>query len=633
MRIHLLLAWFVVAICGVSQAYAITLATPDERGIFVLQHADFVLDAACEPPAPEAAWVARSLPDWWGSSLPDNEGVGWYRMRFELEREPHELYSILLPRLGLNAEVFLDGVKIGSGGRFDEPVARYWNRPLLFIIPPGLLREGTHVLDVRLRGHAYSQPFLFPPLIGAERVLRAKFEALIFRNVTINQAVSLMIATIGVFMLNLWLRRRQDTAYGLFGLSALIWGAQSTNLFLIDIPVPTAVWEIFVNASFQAFSALLLISLLRFTGVETRWFSRALWLMMLLSPLSLSLASPALYLPLTTFWHLGTLLAALFTLFVLLREGFVRGNEDARPLVVGMGVIVLFAAHDWLMHSQHRLLSALQPVLQEDIYLLQFAAPMLFFVIGLIMTARYARALNEFEALNRGLERLVDEKHAQLEDSFRKMRVLECEQAAREERERIHSDLHDDVGAKLLSLVYRAGDGENADLARSALQDLRDIVARTHAEGVQLDEALADWRSESEQRLRDAGLELDWQQEFGVGVVVVLLQHAQAINMRRILREAVSNAIRHAHAGRFAVDIRMEERALSIRLEDDGLGLALMNGTPAALSAGRGIQSMQNRARKLGAALRFYTAVSGGLGIELVLPLNATMCSAECVTV
>lgn len=620
---RLLVALFLVVTCGVSQVHSIEPAMPDGRGVFVLQAADFVLDAACGPPPPEAAWVARSLPDWWGSSLPGNEGVGWYRMRLGLEHEPQELYAILLPRLGLNAEVFLNGEKIGSGGRFDEPVARYWNRPLLFIIPPGLLREGDNALYVRLRGHAYSQPFLFPPVIGAERALRAKFDALIFRNVSINQTASLMIATIGVFMLNLWLRRRQDTAYGLFGLSALIWAAQSTNLFLIEIPVPTAVWEIFVNASFQAFSALLLISLLRFTGAEIAWFSRALWLMLLLSPLSLSMASPALYLPLTTLLHLGTLLAALFTLFVLLREGFVRGNADARPLVLGMGVIVLFAAHDWLMHSQHRLLSALQPVLREDIYLLHFAAPVLFFVIGLIMTARYARALNEFETLNFELEQRVDEKHAQLEDSFRKMRVLECEQAAREERERIHSDLHDDVGAKLLSLVYRAGEGENADLARSALQDLRDIVARSHVEGVQLDEALADWRSESEQRLRDANIELDWHHELTVGVVQ--LQHSQTINMRRILREAISNVIRHAHAARLAVHIRVDENALSIRLEDDGLGLALVHGAPITSSSGRGIQNMQNRARKMNAALRFYVTASGGLGIELALPFEASV--------
>ena len=65
------------------------------------------------------------------------------------------------------------------------------------------------------------------------------------------------------------------------------------------------------------------------------------------------------------------------------------------------------------------------------------------------------------------------------------------ERGSTEERRRIARDLHDDVGAKLLSLVYRAGDRGSADLARSALQDLRDVVSHTQHEQLTLEEALA----------------------------------------------------------------------------------------------------------------------------------------------
>ena len=41
------------------------------------------------------------------------------------------------------------------------------------------------------------------------------------------------------------------------------------------------------------------------------------------------------------------------------------------------------------------------------------------------------------------------------------------EQAAAQERERIYSDLHDDLGAKLLELVYRAESPVQADLTTS----------------------------------------------------------------------------------------------------------------------------------------------------------------------
>lgn len=605
----------VLVLCFLMAAPAHSTTHIDPAGFIELRDAEFLMDASEKPPTAKTGWVAQTLPDKWVSNHARHDGSGWYRFRVDLDAAPHELYAIYLPRLGLNAEVYLGAYKLGSGGSFDEPVARHWNRPLLFIIPPGLLQPGQNELFVRLRGHAYTQPYLFPIFLGSEVELRHAFEHLFFRNVTINQTTSLIIVTIGLFMLNLWWRRRQETAYGLFGVSALVWAAQSTNLFMVEIPWSTAIWETLVNASFQVFSALLLISLLRFVGVDLPRFNRTLWLMMIISPLSLLLVPADFFLQLTTLWHLCTVIAALMTLVILLREGFLRGNPDARTLVAAMSIIVLFATHDWMMHSQHHLLFWLQPLLQNDIYMLHFAAPVLFFMIGMAMTSRYVRVLNEFELLNTELEQRVREKHAQLEVSFMRMREMEREKATREERERIHSDLHDDVGAKLLSLVYRAGSPENADLARSALQDLRDVVSRTLDDTFDLEDVLADWRNESEQRLRDAAIDLDWRQD---GTVSGLkLTQPQALNIGRILREGLSNVIRHAKASTVRLTVSVKSDGLHIRLEDDGVG----EPRERPCVSGRGLLNMQNRAKKLGAVLRHYSVDPHGFGVELHLPM------------
>ncbi len=608
---------FVLALCFSITSWTGASAQTDSADTMELRDAEFLMNPSDQPPIETPGWAVQTLPDWWLPNQARHDASGWYRLRFQLQTVPGVLYAVYLPRLGLNAEVYLGRHALGRGGSFDEPIARYWNRPLLFIIPPGLLQPGENTLFVRLRGHAYTQPYLFPILLGSESELRREFEHTLFRNVTINQTASLLIATIGIFMLNLWWRRRKETAYGLFGVSALVWAAQSTNLFLVQIPVSTAFWEILVNASFQVFSALLLISLLRFVAVDMPRFNRALWLMMLISPLSLLAAPANFFLQLTSLWHLLTVIAALFTLFVLLREGLLRHNRDARMLVTAMGIIVLFALHDWLMHSQHRLLFGLKPLLQKDIYMLHFAAPVLFFMIGMIMTARYARVLNEFETLNRDLEQRVAEKHAQLEASFIRMSEMEKEKATREERERIHGDLHDDVGAKLLSLVYRAGSQEDADLARSALQDLRDVVSHTQAEHFALEDAFADWRSEAERRLSDAGIRLEWQQDDDDPIHELKLTQPQALNVTRILREGVSNVIRHANASRVWLSIRVQTDGLHIRLEDDGVGEP---HKPPCVS-GRGLLNMQNRAKKLGAVLRCYEIHPHGFGVELHLPI------------
>lgn len=584
--------------------------------IIELRYADFLMDDSTQPPSEQGGWRVRTLPDKWVSSQGRHDGMGWYRFRFYLDKLPSELTAVYLPRLGLNAEVYLGAHKLGSGGSFDEPIARYWNRPLLFIVPHGLLKVGENEIFVRLRGHAYTQPYLFPVFLGAESTLRRDFERLTFRNVTVNQTTSLIIAAIGIFMLNLWWRRRQETAYGLFGVSALLWAAQSSNLFLVEIPFATSTWEVLVNSSFQVFSALLLISMLRFVHVDMPRFNKALWAMMLLSPLSLWLAPADFFLQLTSFWHLSTVLAALITLVVLLHASYWRGNHDARSLVAAMGIIALFGVHDWMMHSQHRLLFWLQSLLQNDIYLLHYAAPLLFFFIGMTMTARYVRVLNEYERLNTSLEQRVNEKHALLEASFSRMRELERENAAREERERIHSDLHDDVGAKLLSLVYRAGSPENADLARSALQDLRDVVSRTQGDAFDLEDVLADWRSECEQRLGEATIDLDWRQD--EAVKNLRLTQPQVLNIGRILREGISNVIRHAQADAVRLEVSVQPGGLSIRLEDNGVG----EPRERPCVSGRGLLNMQSRAQKLGAALRRYAVVPHGMGVELHLPLG-----------
>lgn len=577
-----------------------------------LTEAEFILDDGATPPPADARWQPVRLPDQWRISRPDGQGErGWYRLRFAAPATDNAPQAVYLPKLVMNAAVWLNGVPIGDGGRFEEPVARNWNRPLLFLAPHGLLREGGNIVHIRLRGHAYTQAALHEVWVGPEAALREKYERAYFLNITVNQTTTLLIAAIGVLMLALWLRRRQDTAYAYFGASALVWAAQSTNLYLRHVPLPTATWEVLCNGGFQVFSAFLLISLLRFVSAGGRPLAGALWGAAVVSPVSLWLVPAQHYLKLTALWHLYTLIAAAVTLALLVRAAFRRGNREARYLVTAMSLVVLFALHDWLVHSQHIWLGRLDWFL-KDVFLLHYAAPMVFLAIGLIMTGRFVRVLNEFEQLNDQLESRVESKQAELQASFARMRQLETEQAVAEERERIYRDLHDDVGAKLLSLVYRSATPADADLARSALQDLRDVVSRTGADSFELEAVAADWRAECEKRLAEAGLRLDWRQHGDPGGR--RLTQPQALDLGRILREAVSNVIRHAGATTVTVELACAGDRFSLAVRDDGRGC---DGGPAR--SGRGLCNMEMRAHRLGGTL---TRVSdGGCALTVTLPL------------
>lgn len=164
------------------------------------------------------------------------------------------------------------------------------------------------------------------------------------------------------------------------------------------------------------------------------------------------------------------------------------------------------------------------------------------------------------------------------------------------QRESIYRDLHDDVGAKLLSLALstqRANLSREAELARSALQDLRDVVSRSSQSVIQFDHLLADWRAETEQRTQSAGLNLHWQ--IPMAAEDWLVNPTAALHLRRLLREAVTNVLRHASASRLYVSLEKEGTRFRLLVQDDGIGLP-----KSALKANRGMNSMQARAANLG---------------------------------
>ena len=199
-----------------------------------------------------------------------------------------------------------------------------------------------------------------------------------------------------------------------------------------------------------------------------------------------------------------------------------------------------------------------------------------------------------------------------------RLRVVEAEsreQAASQERERIYSDLHDDLGAKLLSLVYRAESPVQADLARAILQDLRDVVTRSRGTPGSLGDVLADIRGEAMQRLAAVGIGLRWDE--ADDLPDPLLDTGHALHLHRIVREAISNTIRHAQARHLRVRVRASGGELLLELTDDG------SGVPAAVLAGSGMRNMRTRAGELDGRIDWAPGTEGGAKVLLRMPLEA----------
>lgn len=190
--------------------------------------------------------------------------------------------------------------------------------------------------------------------------------------------------------------------------------------------------------------------------------------------------------------------------------------------------------------------------------------------------------------------------------------------AAAEEQKRLLADLHDDIGAKLTTLVHALDDPQQADLVRSVVQDFRDIVSRTQQDPCSLLEALGQMREETEQRLDAVGSRLDWQQ--AADLPDPPLDEAQVLHLFRIVREAITNALRHGSATHIRVRVRAFGDRLLLDLTDDGPGLRAQ--TPPGL--GRGTSSMRDRARQLSGTIDWEPGTLGGTKVILEFPLPPT---------
>ena len=202
------------------------------------------------------------------------------------------------------------------------------------------------------------------------------------------------------------------------------------------------------------------------------------------------------------------------------------------------------------------------------------------------------------------------------------------QRGAATERQRIAADLHDDLGARLLSLSQSASSAQSspnststADMARQALDDMRLSVRGMTAQPALAELALADWRGEIMQRLQTAGLQAEW--EAAEPPPDLLLGARLQVQFTRILREAVSNLIRHAHANHCRVELHISEQEIALNVHDDGRGLPQALLSREAGNQGHGLLNIERRAHNLGGRHLFATSPMGGALISVRIPIRA----------
>ncbi len=226
--------------------------------------------------------------------------------------------------------------------------------------------------------------------------------------------------------------------------------------------------------------------------------------------------------------------------------------------------------------------------------------------LGLDMAglARLAQALSELHATRRELARL----------------------AVVEERLRLARDLHDLLGHTLSMITLKSelagrlvasepvrAAGEMRDVERVARQTLREVR-----------EAVAGYRQPSLRSELDAAREL--LDAAGIAAAIeddaVTLPPAADAALGWVVREGVTNVIRHSRARRCAIRIWQANGFVHVEVRDDGEGAAPPGGAGAPLQAGSGLAGLTERVRAQGGWLEAGPLQrEGGAGFRLHMAL------------
>lgn len=185
----------------------------------------------------------------------------------------------------------------------------------------------------------------------------------------------------------------------------------------------------------------------------------------------------------------------------------------------------------------------------------------------------------------------------------------------REERSRIARDLHDDIGSRLLTGLHQDDIRETRQSIQQAITEMRTIINGLTGTEMQLDVMLAELRHETSLRLESAGLTLEWpllREEDNT-----LLPYRVYRNYSSVLRELISNILRHAGASHVRVDIQRKNDALQTRVTDNGVGM------PEEKQPGRqGLANLHSRINDMQGSITVSNAQPGTC-TEVIVPLAA----------
>lgn len=560
--------------------------------------------------------LAVTLPDAWLNRPERNITEVTYRLSF-LAQKSGDLWAYL-PRVRTNARMQLNGAEIWNGGSMQPPLTRHANAPFFFALPEALLREGENQLEITVASPPKSNGGLSKVWLGSRAEVWPKYaqrQILQQGGVMVTSAV---IAATSLYIFFIWLElRRRQTGYLYLALAGLVWAARNLNLIWMGGPIWSAETQWLIESlTFLGhglfFGLLGLFFLHEYEPPGSRLRRIMTWAIVgFIVPGILLIAVYRSPTPALSLWMVASAPLLLGMAWILLRHAM-RAKRVTNWLYLFVFVLLLaLNVHDNLV-----LMGKLG---FERIYLAHYGGLAFFLAIAHMLVLKYSEANLAFEQLNLTLEDRLRKREDQLRQNFAAIGQMEKTTAVLEERGRIMRDLHDGLGAQLLSAIHklrrdRDGALNVEQVLQDCLADMRLVIEVSEPEEASLGSVIGGVRYQLEQRLASAGLHLSW--EIGDLPDELDLGPTRTLQLVRIMQEAISNVLKHAGATVVRVVLEVGPATLRLAIIDNGRGFDTTQN-----ANGHGLNNMQRRAKDLGGVVRIESGAKGTV-VELRLALT-----------
>lgn len=562
------------------------------------------------PPDASAPCQQVALPHEWRHTHAGYEGVIWYRFQLNMPRLPSSLWAIYLPRAVMNAQIWVNGMPMAYTGSTAKPVTRNWYVPLMVQVPAQAWREGENLLWIKVVNGVASRDGLSDVMVGPEADLQQPYKVRSLLQVEGVNVANIALLALGVLMVIVWWRDREQASIGLQGAAAVFWSLGITIMIAPNPLLSEALWEhLAFTAMFwsELFTALFFW---RFVGRRSPWLDRPVVAMMLVVP--------AWYLVQPSNWLKGV---GLCTAYGIVLVGMVRALESSirqkrRDRIWLYAVCVMLVPAG--IHDAFFQIGLMR---FDTIYAMPYVGPLMMACMFCILAGDYARSRQSLNTLNGSLADTLAQREEVLRASFARVAELERAQAVSAERSRILQDMHDGVGAHLTSALRQLQPPGNHDVdlglvtqtLRDSLDQLKLSVDALSLQAGDVVGLLASLRFRISPRLKAAGLELVWD-------VADLPSwpdgHAPALRqLQYILFEGLSNVLQHSGATRLSLVARAGGDHLRLSLIDNGRGWS-------GGGEGNGLQTMRARASLIGAEIAFHPVPDGGVELRISLPMR-----------